>query len=147
MPDLLILTATTGGGHVSLAEALRDLLAAHARVEIADPLPWLVQLHYRLVSRHARGLWAAEYALTNRPLSALAVHQLCARLLARSLDTLLRRRSYNMVITTFPFLSYEAAQAIRRLPRPVPFAMLLTDPDRLHASWLTERRAAATFAP
>jgi len=147
MPDLLILTATTGGGHVSLAEALRDLLAAHARVEIVDPLPRLVQLHYRLVSRHARGLWAAEYALTNRPLSALAVHQLCAMLLARSLGALLRRHRYDMVITTFPFLSYEAAQAIKRLPWPMPFAMLLTDPDRLHATWLTERGAAATFAP
>jgi hypothetical protein len=39
-----------------------------------------------------------------------------------------------MVITTFPFLFYEAAQAIRRLPRPVPLAMLLTDSDRLHAT-------------
>src|SRR5438477_1629470 len=106
MPNLLILTATTGGGHVSLAEALRDLLAAHARVEIVDPLPPLVQLHYRLVSRHARVLWAAEYALTNRPLCALVAHQLCARLLDRSLGALLRRRRYDMVITTFPFLSY-----------------------------------------
>jgi UDP-N-acetylglucosamine:LPS N-acetylglucosamine transferase len=147
MPDLLILTARTGGGHVSLAEALRDLLAAHAHIEIVDPFPRVVRLHYRLVSRHAPALWAAEYALTNRPLSALAAHQLSARLLAHSLDRVLRRRRYNMVITTFPFLSYEVRRAIERLPRPSRFAMLLTDPDRLHASWLTERGASATFAP
>src|SRR5262245_51209935 len=134
MPDLLILTATTGGGHVSLAEALRDLLAAHAHVEIIDPFPRVVRLHYRLVSRYAPALWAAEYALTNRPLSALAAHQLCARLMARSLGRVLQRRRYAMVITTFPFLSYELRRAIERLPQPIRFAMLLTDPDCLHAS-------------
>jgi UDP-N-acetylglucosamine:LPS N-acetylglucosamine transferase len=147
MPKLLILTASTGGGHVSMAEAMRDLLADTCDAEIVDPFPALVQLHYRLVSRHAPAIWAAEYALLGTPRSALALHKLTASALNRRLTALLRPGAYDMVLSTFPFLTYEAMRAIRSLARPLPFAMLPTDPDRLHAAWLTERGAAATFAP
>jgi UDP-N-acetylglucosamine:LPS N-acetylglucosamine transferase len=147
MPKLLILTANTGGGHVSLAEALRDLLADACDAEIVDPYPAIVRLHYRLVSRHAPAIWAAEYALSDTPRSALAAHKLAAIALNRRLAALLRRGDYDLVLSTFPFLSYEAVRAIRSLARPIPFVMLPSDPDRLHATWLTERGAAATFAP
>jgi processive 1,2-diacylglycerol beta-glucosyltransferase len=144
---VLILTAGTGGGHISLAEALRDLLAEHATVQIVDPLPQLVQAHYRLLSRSFPALWAAEYALTNTAPRALALHQLAALALQRSLTVLLRSGNYDLVITTFPFLSYEVMRVIQSLPQPIPFVMLLTDPDQLHATWLTERGATATLAP
>jgi processive 1,2-diacylglycerol beta-glucosyltransferase len=147
MPNVLILTAATGGGHLMLAESVRDLLASDAHVDIVDPLPGFVRLHYRLVSRHARGMWAAEYSFTDRPHRALAVHRMWAALLSGSLRKLLQCRCYDLVITTFPFLSYEVLRAIGMSPRRTPFAMLLADPDRVHAAWLTERGAAATFAP
>ncbi len=38
-PNILILTAQTGGGHISLAEALQDLLEEHYAVTIVDLLP------------------------------------------------------------------------------------------------------------
>ena len=72
---ILILTSKTGGGHLSLAEALRDLLSGNVPViggmgehdttgteetetaifKIVDPQPRFIHLHYRFVSR--RELW------------------------------------------------------------------------------------------
>ena len=69
MPKVLILSSKTGGGHVSLAEALRDQLAHDFAVEIVDPQPRVVHWHYRLVSRHALWLWAAEFKRRDRPVA------------------------------------------------------------------------------
>jgi UDP-N-acetylglucosamine:LPS N-acetylglucosamine transferase len=145
--DLLILSAQTGGGHMSLATALQELLAPYATAAIAEPLPQLIAAYYRWMSRHARWLWAAGYSLTDTPPRALALHQFLARLFAPAIDKLLRKRRYRLVITTYPFLSYEVKRAIDRLPRPVPFIALFADPERVHHAWLTERHTDATLAP
>lgn len=147
MPDVLILTAKTGGGHMSLATALQDLLAPYAKATIAAPLPRSIATQYRLMSRYARWLWAAGYALTDTPPRALALHRVFAYRFAPALDALLRQQRYNLVITTYPFLSYEAMRAIGRLPQPLPFVALFADPEHVHHAWLTERCAAATLAP
>jgi UDP-N-acetylglucosamine:LPS N-acetylglucosamine transferase len=68
-------------------------------------------------------------------------------LYAPALDKLLRQRHYRLIMTTYPFLSYEVMRAVERLPRPVPFMALFADPERVHHAWLTERYAAATIAP
>src|SRR5690349_24413536 len=130
MPHLLILSAQTGGGHMSLAAALQELLEPYATATIAAPLPRSVAAYYRLTSRYARWLWAASYALTGTPRGALALHRLFARWFAPGLDALLRQQRYRLIITTYPFLYYEALRAIERLPRPVPFMALFADPDR-----------------
>jgi 1,2-diacylglycerol 3-beta-galactosyltransferase len=145
--DLLILSAQTGGGHMSLATALQELLAPYTTAAIAEPLPRLIAAHYRWMSRHARWLWAAGYSLTDTPPRALALHQFFARLFAPAIGELLRKRRYRLVITTYPFLSYEVKRAIDRLSRPVPFIALFADPERVHHAWLTERHSVATLAP
>ena len=147
MPRVLVLTAATGGGHLSLAEAVGDLLAPAVDVDIADPTPAVARFHYRLVSRYATSVWAAEYKLMNGPRRAALAHRLWAPRLTRAIGALLNGRRYDLVLTTYSFLSYEADRVIRRLPRPVPLAMLLTDPDALHGSWLAERARATTLAP
>src|SRR5215203_1886338 len=113
---LLILSAQTGGGHMSLATALQDILAPYATAAIVEPLPKQIAAYYRWMSRHARWLWAAGYSLTDTRPRALALHQIFARLFAPALDELLRKRRYRLVITTYPFLSYEVKRAIERLP-------------------------------
>jgi UDP-N-acetylglucosamine:LPS N-acetylglucosamine transferase len=145
--SILILTSKTGGGHVSLAEALRDRLIDHYAVEIIDPQPGLFDWHYRLVSRYALQLWAAEYRFTDTPAQALRSHRLFTRLIARRLSAALQRLRPALIISTYPFFTYEVMQILEWARAPIPFAMLFSDPDRVHASWLTELRAAATLAP
>jgi UDP-N-acetylglucosamine:LPS N-acetylglucosamine transferase len=144
---ILILTSKTGGGHVSLAEALRDRLSAEYTAEIVDPQPTLFHTHYRLVSRYALWLWAAEFRAINTPWRSLQAHRVFTQLVVRQLGALLDRVQPDAVITTYPFLSHEARRALLSRSPHIPFVMLFTDPEDLHASWLTERAADATFAP
>ena len=146
-PTILILTSKTGGGHVSLAEALRDRLAADFTIEILDPQPSFFHLHYRLVSRSALWLWSAEFQLTDTPKKALLAHRAFTRLVTKQLNTVLDRVQPDIVITTYPFLTYEVMRVLEKRSSSVPFVMLFSDANALHSSWLTERNATATFAP
>ena len=160
---ILILTSKTGGGHVSLAEAIRDLLdsdvqATDGRCEngskdptfpaitIVDPQPGFFSRHYRIVSRYALWLWAAEFQFFDTPGRALLAHRVFARLLRHRLHALLDDVRPDLILTTYPFLTYEVMQVMEQRPAAVPLAMLFSDADNVHAAWLTERRAQATFA-
>ncbi len=144
---ILILTSKTGGGHISLAEALRDLLAQHYNIEIVDPQARFFHWHYRTVSRYALWLWSAEFQLTDTSQRALFAHRVFTRLVARSLSQVLKRVQPDLIITTYPFLTYEVTKLLQSSGIHIPFVMLFTDPNNVHATWLTERQADATLAP
>ncbi len=160
---ILILTSKTGGGHVSLAEALRDLLETGGQtgagknekdtkdtqvpaITIADPQPGFFHLHYRLVSRYALWLWAAEFQFFDTPGRALLAHRIFTRLVRHQLVALVDNVRPDLIITTYPFLSYEVMHVLAQRSSTVPLVMLFSDANGVHAAWLTERRAAATLA-
>jgi processive 1,2-diacylglycerol beta-glucosyltransferase len=160
---ILILTSKTGGGHLSLAEALRDLIvraaqsadqphinaiqdAHNAAISIVDPQPALFHLHYRLVSRHVLWLWAAEFRFLDTPGRSLLAHKMFTRLMRHRLNALLDRLQSDLVITTYPFFSYEVMRLLEQRATTIPLLMLFSDANRVHASWLTEQSAAATLA-
>jgi len=162
--NIVILTSKTGGGHLSLAEALRDLVMEQTEqqatsaendtaaiqatgISLIDPQPGLFHLHYRLVSRHALRLWAAEFQFFDTPGRALLAHSVFTRLVERQLHALLDRLQPDLLITTYPFLSYEVGRILEQRATHVPLVLFFSDAQHLHASWLSERRATATFAP
>jgi UDP-N-acetylglucosamine:LPS N-acetylglucosamine transferase len=144
---ILILISKTGGGHISLAEALRDRLGPEYAIEMADPQSRFFHWHYRMVSRYALWLWAAEYRLSDKPRRALLMHWLYTISLSKAISALLDRVQPELIITTYPFLTYEVTQVLKRKRSAVPFVMLFADPNGVHASWLTVHNAAATLAP
>jgi len=161
--NILILTSKTGGGHVSLAESLRDLLAQDEQagdeenehipkntkalaITIVDPQPDFFHLHYRVVSRYALWLWAAEFQFFDTPRRALLAHRVFTQLVRHQLNALLDEVQPDLIITTYPFLSYEVMSVLEQRSSVVPLVLLFSDANGVHASWLTERRAAATFA-
>lgn len=155
--NILILTSQTGGGHISLAEALRDLLESGMQAEdskniknptitIVDPQPAFFHLHYRMVSRYALSLWAAEFRFLDTPGRALLAHLLFTQLVCQRLNTLLDQVQPDLIITTYPFLSFEIRHVMEQRSSTVPLIMLFSDANSVHAAWLTERRANATFA-
>jgi UDP-N-acetylglucosamine:LPS N-acetylglucosamine transferase len=147
VPKILILTARAGGGHVSLAESLRDRLKDAYAVEVADPLPRVIVWHYTFVSRHALWMWAAEFKYADTPRRAMRAHRMMTGLVLRPLVRQIKRSQPDLIISTYPFFSYEVTRALRKLRRAIPFAMLFSDPNRVHHTWLTEKSADATFAP
>src|SRR6185312_6884120 len=161
--NILILTSKTGGGHVSLAEALSDLIENDTLTEagerdkdikdtkapaitIVDPQPSFFHFHYRLVSRYALWLWAAEFQFFNAPGRAALAHSLFTPLVRRQLDALLDRVQPDLILTTYPFLTYGVMRVLQRRSSNVPLALLFSDANGVHAAWLSERRAAATLA-
>lgn len=160
---ILILTSKTGGGHVSLAEALRDLLEKGAStaesgyeqyavdtespaITIVDPQPGFFHLHYRFVSRNALWLWAAEFRFFDAPRRAMLAHRVFTRLVRRQLTDLLDTVQPDLIITTYPFLSYEVKRVLEQRSPAIPLVMLFSDANSVHAAWLSERQADATFA-
>ena len=146
-PKILIFTSKTGGGHISLAEALRDRLADDYTIEMLDPQPGIIHLHYRLVSRHALRVWAMEYNMSDGRRRSRMAHLSFTVLMERYLRNALRKSQPDLVMSTYPFLTCEVTHAIQRTHRNIPFVMLFADPNGVHQSWLTERRASAVFAP
>jgi UDP-N-acetylglucosamine:LPS N-acetylglucosamine transferase len=146
-PTILIFTSKTGGGHISLAEALRDRLQDRCRIEMIDPQPGIIHLHYRLVTRHALWLWAAEFRASDTPGRARAAHRLFTTLITGKVEAALRAINPDLVITTYPFLTSEVTHAMQRSGRVVPFVMLFADPNGVHQTWLAEHEADAVFAP
>ena len=146
-PKILIFTSKTGGGHISLAEALRDRLADDYTIEMLDPQPGIIHLHYRLVSRHALWVWAREYTLSDGPRRSRMAHLTYTVLMERYVANALRHSQPDLVMSTYPFLTCEVMHAIKRTHRKIPFVMLFADPNGVHQSWLTERQASAVFAP
>lgn len=144
---ILILTSKTGGGHVSIAEALRDRLIQNYLVEVLDPQASFIHWHYRMVSRYALWLWSAEFRFTDTPQRALFAHRIFALLISQRLNAVLERLQPDLIIAVYPFLTYEVFNVLEGRGVTIPFVMLFTDPNGVHASWLTERRAAATLAP
>ena len=164
---ILILTSKTGGGHLSLAEALRDLLSGNVPViggmgehdttgteetetaifKIVDPQPRFIHLHYRFVSRRALWLWAAEFRALDTPGRALLTHKIFALLVCRKLADLLDKTRPDLIITTYPFLTYEVKRVLERRSPAIPLVTLFSDANNIHSALLTEREADATFAP
>ncbi len=148
---ILILTSRTGGGHVSLAEALRDQIAPYlsppSDIQIVDPQSRLFHFHYRVVSRHALWLWAAEYRLSNTPTRARLSHRLFSLSAQRSLVNLIKKIDPALILSTYAYFSYSVQKALEKLGRTIPLGVLFADPQQLHHAWLTLKTATATLAP
>ena len=147
MKKILIFATHTGGGHISLAEAIRDRVENNYEVVIVDPQPRMINLHYRTVSRHALWLWRAEFKLTDGTRRARLTHEFSKHTFAISILRAIRRVNPQLIISTYPFLTSEVIYAMRLFRIRRPFLMLFSDPNSVHRSWLTEKRAQATFAP
>jgi UDP-N-acetylglucosamine:LPS N-acetylglucosamine transferase len=147
MKKILIFASRTGGGHISLAEAIRDQVDHNYEVVIEDPQPRMINFHYRTVSRHALWLWKAEFELTDGTRRAQMAHEVSKHTFAIPILRAIRRVNPQLIISTYPFLTSEVIYAMHLFQVQRPFLMLFSDPNGVHRSWLTEKRAQATFAP
>lgn len=144
---ILILTSHTGGGHVSLAHALRDVLESSYEIEIVDPQPSVLSAHYRMLSRYLLEIWSLNYKISDNEKTVLQAHHLYYLFCRKRLSSLLAAVKPDLIITTHPLLTYEIAQVLRFTKTKTPLAILFADPERVHKGWLTEKQADAYLAP
>ncbi|GAC1519955.1 MAG: glycosyltransferase [Ktedonobacteraceae bacterium] len=146
-PRILILTASTGGGHLSLADALSDMLDDYYCVTIVDILPAFFHLHYRFIGHYALWIWAAEFHLSNRARQARSSQRYLSSLIAAPLRRTLDETQPALVITTHSLLSHSVKLVMQKHAPSIPLAMLFSDPFSVHATWFSEPGAEASFAP
>lgn len=150
-PAILILTTHTGGGHLNLAQSLREMLATQCETRyeiiIDDPQSRFVDEWYALTSRHALKFLSWQYALTDNALVALWLQRALTLLGGRRILALIQRVQPRLIITTHAMIAYATARAVERLPEPVPLVFQLTDLGQVHMTWFSEKRAATYLAP
>ena len=150
-PTILILTTHTGGGHLNLAQALKEMLgtqcAARHTVVIDDPQSGLVERGYALTSRHSSQFLSWQYAFTDNARASLWLQRALTLLGHGRLLAVIKRVRPQLIIATHAMLAYATARAIERLREPVPLVFQLTDLGQVHMTWFSEKRADAYLAP
>jgi len=146
-PTILILTTHIGGGHLNLAQALKDMLEAHYEVVIVDPQPKSVEQFYILVSRHFLKFLDWQFAVIDNEITSSWLHRVLTPFSCGRLLNIIEPIQPQIIITTHALLSYVTARANERRRKRVPLIFQLTDLERLHMTWFTEKQADAYLAP
>ena len=146
-PPILILTTQTGGGHLNLAQSLRDMLEARYPVVIANPQSRSVDVWYSWVSRHWMPFLMWQYAFTDNAFTSYWLHQWYVLTSKGQLLRIIDRVRPRLVIATHAVLSVAAARAIESSGRHIPLVFQLTDLEQLNSMWFTEKHADAYLAP
>jgi UDP-N-acetylglucosamine:LPS N-acetylglucosamine transferase len=144
---ILILTTHLGGGHLNLAQSLKDMLETNYDVVIANPQSTLAERSYTAISRHWMKFLTWQFFWTDNAVASFCLHQILTLLSYRQLRTILERVQPQFIITTHAMLSYATARATNALPQHVLLIFQLTDLGQLHMTWFTEKHADAYLAP
>lgn len=144
---ILILTADTGFGHRSAANAVADAL--HERhgdrvaVEIVNPMnsrrvPSLLrrsQANYDRAVRQAPRLYKLGYQASEARVPGTIVESALTVLLYEALREIVERHRPDAIVSTYPLYAYPLAAlaAVRR--RTVPLLVVVTDLAAVHRVW------------
>lgn len=146
-PTILILTALTGGGHLSLAQALQDILGEHYEIHIVDPQPSIFRQYYTFVGRHFLRLWGLGYKSSDNEKAALRLHKTLTLLVQPRLHALIEQIKPQLIITTHTLLSYEIACVLEQSRKSIPLAFQFSELEEVHSTWLTVKNADAYLVP
>ena len=146
-PTILILVSRSGGGHLNLAQALRDLLEARYDVRIVDPQSPLVERGYTLVSQRFVPLLTWQFALTDNLVAAWLLQKSLVLLARKRFSRIIEEVQPRLIITTHALVSAAAACANETSARRVPLVFQLTDLESVHQTWFVEKHADAYLTP
>ena len=142
--EILILTASTGAGHNSVAAALREALnkiAPDLRVRVHDVLagtkPCLPDW-YDATVEYAPWLWRLFYRTTNRD-CAVRLGTGTARPWEHRLRATLGAMQPGLVISVHPICTQLAAAILRNAQHRPPLHCVVTDLATVHQSWASEQ--------
>ena len=146
-PTILILTSHAGGGHMNLAQSLREMLANRYNIVITDPQPARTEQFYATASRQFVHLLNWQYALTDYTLTAYGLQCIVTGLGLKRCMSIIEQVQPQLIIATHALVSYMAARANEHHKKRVPLVFQLTDLGLLHKTWFTEKHADAYLAP
>ena len=146
-PIILILTIQNGGGHMNLAQSLKEMLETKYEVVIKEAQSGAANRWYTWVSRYSASFLHWQYAFTDNRMLAFAFHLILTLLNYRRIKSIIECVQPQLIITTQAFLSYATARVNQHQPKRVPLVFQLTDLGQVHMTYFTERHAAGYLAP
>jgi UDP-N-acetylglucosamine:LPS N-acetylglucosamine transferase len=146
-PKILILTSLTGGGHLSLAQSLEEMLVDTYEIHIVDPQSRYIRDYYTWAGRRASKSYGKGYGLTDSEQAALLFHKFLTLVAQKRLNALVERIQPQLIITTHTLLSYAIDHVIKQRRANIPLVFQLSELEVVHATWLTVKNAAAYFVP
>jgi UDP-N-acetylglucosamine:LPS N-acetylglucosamine transferase len=144
---ILILTTHTGGGHLNLAQALKDMLDPHYNAVIVNPQSDAVDRYYASASRHFIKLLDWQFTYTDNEIAALYLQRIVTLFGSGPILNVIKQIRPQLIFTTHALLSYAVARVNERSQKRVPLVFQLTDLGRLHMTWFSEKHADAYLAP
>lgn len=144
---IVIFTMHTGGGHINLAQSLKERLSQQYDVTIVEPHPHIFNHYYALLSRYSMGFWNLQYSFFNTTSTALFFHHVMLILSQKRIEQLIEQLNPRLILSTHALLSYELAYAMKHIHKQIPLVFQLTDLEETHLAWFTEKYAAAYLAP
>jgi processive 1,2-diacylglycerol beta-glucosyltransferase len=137
----------TGGGHMNLAQSLKETLSESCEVQIADPYPDILHHYYAGLSRHFLWFWDVQYRFTNNWPLSYVLHSVLSNGVKRAVAALIEKTQPDLIISTHALLSFEVTRALKLLSKKIPFICQLTDLEEVHTAWFTEKKADIYLAP
>lgn len=128
---VLILTSKTGGGHESIAQAIKRTLEEKFKVEVYDGLPMLGVNLYGYIHLFLPTFFNLAYRLTNNKPLAKLLHFFSFIFTLPSLKKI-PFEDYDLIFSVQPFLTSE----LTRLIKKQKFAILINDPISIHQVWI-----------
>jgi UDP-N-acetylglucosamine:LPS N-acetylglucosamine transferase/quercetin dioxygenase-like cupin family protein len=153
LDDILILTASTGAGHDSVAVALLEAIredAPDVRVRVLDALSGK-RAHrtmslghwYDATVAHAPWLWGLSYRATNNSWAVRHGMSVVTRLWAAQLRDAIRAGKPGVVVAVHPLCARLAADVLRNMTDAPPLHCVVTDLVTFHHWWACD--AVARF--
>jgi 1,2-diacylglycerol 3-beta-galactosyltransferase len=146
--DILILTASTGGGHDSVAAALSEAMhemAPGRPIRVHDPFagerahgPMSLGGCYDAMVAHAPWMWSLMYRVTDNEWAMRLGMAIICRLWAARLRRLLEERRPDIIVSVHPLCTRLAAAVLRGMSEPPPLHCVVTDLVTIHRSWACE---------
>src|SRR5205085_968471 len=146
-PKVLILTSYTGGGHLTLAQSIKDILGDNYETEIVFPLPSIIHRYYTWTERHSYKIWELSFNVSDNEQAALQIHKIVTSLIRKRLLALIEQSKPQLIISVHPFLFYSIARVNEEISQRIPLVFLLPELKRIHSAWLTEKNGDAYLIP
>lgn len=139
MKRILILTSKTGGGHISLAEAIKEgiqEISPQTKVLIKDCLPGVYPFLCQLSAVFFPETSSLVYWMTNTEIYARFFHYFNFYLCRQRLIKSIKETRPDLVFSVHPLLTKEVIYALSELKMKTPFMMFVTDPFVFHKTFL-----------
>jgi len=142
---ILIVMSDTGGGHRSVAQALKGAFQSLYGSAVETYIVDFFALHrttavervtrlYGPIIRHSPWLWGAIYKATDSPSMSRGLARTLEALQMPKVRRLLEALSPDAVVSVHPLCTRPVGHAIQRLRRPIPLIAVPTDLVSIHAS-------------